>query len=106
MKEYKEIEEKIKEIILLQFNQTYPANKLSIKTNLNKEFEMDELDLIEIIMDIEDKFDMKNLLPDEEIDECKIIKDFVDLTFFHLNKFKYKEKTIKEKFTRFEIMDI
>ncbi|BBA84635.1 acyl carrier protein [endosymbiont of Euscepes postfasciatus] len=59
------IEQKIKNIISNKFNITH--DKLILIKSFKKELNIDSLDIIEIIMDIEDEFNI--VIPDEYVDK-------------------------------------
>lgn len=52
-------------------------NDIKDDTILFIDLGMDELDYIEIIMEIEERYDI--YITDSEIDKCVTIKDFIDL---------------------------
>lgn len=64
--------EKIKEIIAEQSN-LKDKNSLTMDTNLQEELGLDSLDAVEIIMRLEEEFDIQ--VPDEAFFEVKTIGD-------------------------------
>lgn len=68
--------EKIRDIITEQLNIDNPES-LTIDTNLLEDLDADSLDAVEIIMNIEEEFDIK--IPDEEIDNIKTIGDIISV---------------------------
>jgi len=74
--------EKVKEIIANQLS--VDIKKLTEKTNIAEELGADSLDVVEILMALEEEFDVS--IPDEAIPNIKTIKDVVD--FIENNKKK------------------
>jgi acyl carrier protein len=66
--------EKIKELIVDQTG--ISADELDLSTSLMNDIEADSLDAVEIIMAIEDEFEIE--IPDEEAEKFATIKDIVD----------------------------
>ncbi len=66
--------EKIKEIILDQLGLD-DDQEVTMETSLMKDLEADSLDAVEIIMAIEDDFDIE--IPDEDAEGFKTIGDIV-----------------------------
>ncbi len=98
----KELLNLIKEIIEVQFSIEPEDKEILLSSNLIKDFKADELDMIEIIMELEDEFDID--IPDKDMERWKTISDI----------YKYLCKTIilREKiielpvYNRFELLDI
>ncbi|SFE20457.1 acyl carrier protein [Peptostreptococcaceae bacterium pGA-8] len=65
--------EKIREIIVEQLNVEESA--VTMDTNLMKDLEADSLDAVEIIMGIEEEFDIE--IPDEEAEKFTLVGDLV-----------------------------
>lgn len=65
--------EKIRDIIVEQLS--VEPNMVSMDTNLMKDLEADSLDAVEIIMGIEEEFDME--IPDEEAEKFQLVSDLV-----------------------------
>ncbi len=66
--------EKVKEIIANQLS--VDVKKLTEKTNIAEELGADSLDVVEILMALEEEFEVS--IPDEAIPSIKTIKDVVD----------------------------
>ena len=66
--------EKIKEIIAEQLG-IEDTNLITLETSLTKDLEADSLDAVEIIMGIEDEFDLE--IPDEDAEKFLVIGDIV-----------------------------
>ena len=83
----------LKEILKVQFSDI----KVLKKSNFKIDFQADELDMVEIVMEIEDEFDLS--INDKKADKWKTVENI--LTYL------YKELDIKEPInSRFEILDI
>jgi acyl carrier protein len=65
--------EKIKEIIIEQLG--VDEDTITMNTHLMKDLEADSLDAVEIIMAIEDEFDIE--VPDEDAEKFQTIGDIV-----------------------------
>ena len=65
--------DKIKEIIVEQLGVEESA--VALDTNLMKDLEADSLDAVEIIMAIEDHFDIE--IPDEDAEKFQLVGDLV-----------------------------
>ena len=65
--------DKIKEIIVEQLGVEESA--VTLDTNLIKDLEADSLDAVEIIMAIEDEFDIE--IPDEDAEKFQTVGDLV-----------------------------
>lgn len=66
--------DKIKEIIVEQLN--VDESTVTMDTNLMKDLEADSLDAVEIIMAIEEKYDIE--IPDEEAEKFQTVADLVN----------------------------
>ena len=66
--------DKIKEIIAEQLS--VEEDSISMDTNLMKDLEADSLDAVEIIMTIEEEFDIE--IPDEEAENFQTVADLVN----------------------------
>ncbi len=66
--------EKIKEIIVEQLD--VDEDMVQLDTNLMKDLEADSLDAVEIILGIEEAFDLE--IPDEEAEKFETVQDLVD----------------------------
>lgn len=51
--------------------------KVKEDTVLDSELGLDSLDLVELVMDLEEAFDVE--IPDEKAEECHTVKDIVEL---------------------------
>ena len=65
--------DKIKEIIVEQLG--VEADAITMNTHLMKDLEADSLDAVEIIMAIEDEFEIE--VPDEDAEKFQTISDIV-----------------------------
>ena len=65
--------EKIKEIIMEQLS--VDESMVAMETNLMKDLEADSLDAVEIIMAIEEEYDIE--IPDEEAEKFQTVGDLV-----------------------------
>ena len=74
--------EKVKEIIANQLS--VDVKKLTEETNIAEELGADSLDVVEILMALEEEFEVS--IPDEAIPNIKTIKNVVD--FIENNKKK------------------
>ena len=72
--------EKVKEIIANQLSVN--IEKLTEKTNIAEELGADSLDVVEILMALEEEFNVS--IPDEAIPNIKTVKDVVE--FIDKNK--------------------
>ncbi len=66
--------EKIKNILAEQFDVEEKAN-LTMETDIADDLGADSLDVVEVLMSIEDEFQVE--IPDEEIENIKSIGDLV-----------------------------
>lgn len=67
------IEEKIFDIIVDQFN--VERDTISLETSFKNDLNADSLDLVELIMALEDEFDLE--LEDENIEDINTINDVI-----------------------------
>ena len=65
--------DKIKEIIVEQLS--VDESMVTLETNLMKDLEADSLDAVEIIMAIEEEYDIE--IPDEEAEKFQLVGDLV-----------------------------
>lgn len=65
--------EKIKDIIMEQLS--VDESMVTTETNLMKDLEADSLDAVEIIMAIEEEFDIE--IPDEDAEKFQLVGDLV-----------------------------
>ncbi|MFV0517949.1 MAG: acyl carrier protein [Aminipila sp.] len=73
--------DKIKEIIMEQLS--VEEDQITMETHLMKDLEADSLDAVEIIMAIEDEFDIE--VPDEDAEKFQCIGDIVKYVEEKLN---------------------
>ena len=66
--------EKIKELLASQFD--VDPNDLSMNTNIAVDLGADSLDVVELLAEIEDEFQLE--IPDEEIENIKTIGDLTE----------------------------
>ena len=66
--------EKIKEILAEQLDAD--ADEMTMDTNIARDLGADSLDVVELLMSIEDEFEVE--IPDEEIENIKTIGDLTD----------------------------
>lgn len=66
--------DKIKTILAEQLD--VDADTLTAETDIAKDLNADSLDVVEILMSIEDEFEVE--IPDEEIENIKTIGDLVE----------------------------
>lgn len=66
--------EKIKTILAEQLGAD--ADEMTMDTNIAKDLGADSLDVVELLMSIEDEFEVE--IPDEEIENIKTIGELVD----------------------------
>lgn len=66
--------DKIKTILAEQLD--VDEDSLTLETDIAKDLNADSLDVVEILMSIEDTFDVE--IPDEEIENIKTISDLVE----------------------------
>ncbi len=66
--------EKIKEILAEQLDAN--AEEMTMETRIDEDLGADSLDVVELLMSIEDEFEVE--IPDEEIESLKTIGDVVE----------------------------
>lgn len=66
--------EKIKDIISEQFN--IDEDDITMETSFRKDLDADSIDLVELIMSLEDEFDLE--VEDEEVENINTVEDAVD----------------------------
>ena len=66
--------EKIKNILAEQLDAD--AEEMTMETNIAKDLGADSLDVVELLMSIEDEFEVE--IPDEEIENIKTIGDLTE----------------------------
>ncbi len=65
--------EKIQEIIATQFDKD--IEDITMDTDIQEDFGADSLDVVDLLMNIEDEFDIA--IPDEDVTEMKTVSDLV-----------------------------
>lgn len=65
--------EKLQEIIAAQFDKD--TDDITMDTDVQEDFGADSLDIVDLLMTIEDEFDIA--IPDEEVTEMKTVSDLV-----------------------------
>ena len=65
--------EKVKEILSEQFD--VEEDSITPDTNLSEDLEADSLDVVDLLMSIEDEFEIE--VPDEEIENIKTVDQLV-----------------------------
>jgi acyl carrier protein len=73
--------DRIKELIVDQLG--IDDAEITMNTNLMKDLEADSLDAVEIIMAIEDEYDIE--IPDEEAEKMQVVSDLVKFVEDRLN---------------------
>lgn len=73
--------EKIKKILAEQLD--VDAEEMALDTNIAEDLGADSLDVVELLMSIEDEFDVE--IPDEEIENLKTIGDVVEYIQNNMN---------------------
>lgn len=71
--------EKIREIIATQFD--IPEENVTMETTVADDLGADSLDIVEVLMSIEDEFDVE--IPDEAIEDIKSVGDLVNYIESH-----------------------
>lgn len=66
--------EKVKQMLADQLDAD--ESELTMETNIAKDLDADSLDVVELLMTIEDEFNIE--IPDEEIENIKTIGDLTD----------------------------
>ena len=75
-----EIFEKIKDIVVEQLGIEEP-DRIQMETSMTKDLEADSLYVIEVIMAIEEEFDIE--IPDEEAEQFTTMEDIVNYVSEH-----------------------
>ena len=66
--------EKIRDIISIQFN--IDKQEITMKTDFRKDLGADSIDLVELIMSLEEEFDLE--VEDEEVENINTVEDAVE----------------------------
>ncbi len=67
------IEERLKEIIIKQFGEG--EKPVTLETSFVNDLEVDSLDMVELVMELEDEFDVN--IPDEDAEKIQTVGDAV-----------------------------
>lgn len=65
------IEERVKEVIEEQFGE-----EVDFSADIQKEYDLDSIDLMDFIMTLEEEFDIR--FSDEDMEEMKSVDDIID----------------------------
>ncbi len=65
--------EKVKVILAEQFD--VEEDEITLETNLEEDLSADSLDVVDLLMSIEDEFEIE--IPDEEIDNIRTVAELV-----------------------------
>ncbi|MDO4460215.1 MAG: acyl carrier protein [Clostridia bacterium] len=71
--------EKLKAILADQFDAA--EDEITVETNLSEDLEADSLDVVDLLMSIEDEFEVE--IPDEEVENLKTVGDIVEYIESH-----------------------
>ncbi len=71
--------EKLKSILAEQFDAE--EDSITTETNLQEDLEADSLDVVDLLMSIEDEFEVE--IPDEEVESIKTVGDIVEYIESH-----------------------
>ena len=77
-----EIEKIIKEILAEQLNQK--LEQIQLDSSLIKDLKADSLDVVELVMTLEEKFNIQ--IPDEEAEKISTVRDIVNYMKKHTEK--------------------
>ena len=72
--------EKLKEIIIEQIK--IDPDEITLDSNLSKDLEADSLDQVEVLMALEDEFDIE--IPDEDAEKFVTVRDIVEYLEKHI----------------------
>ncbi len=76
------VEERLKEIIIKQFVEG--GKPVTLTTSFVNDLEADSLDIVELVMELEDEFDVS--IPDEDAEKLQTIGDAVKYISEHTQK--------------------
>ncbi len=76
------IEERLKEIIIKQFGEG--ENTVTLESSFVNDLEVDSFDMVELVMELEDEFDVN--IPDEDAQKMETIGDAVNYINEHTQK--------------------
>ncbi len=71
--------EKLKSILAEQFDAE--EDSITSETNLQEDLEADSLDVVDLLMSIEDEFEVE--IPDDEVENIKTVGDIVEYIESH-----------------------
>jgi acyl carrier protein len=71
--------EKLKSILAEQFDAE--EDSITAETSLTEDLEADSLDVVDLLMSIEDEFEVE--IPDDEVENIKTVGDIVDYIESH-----------------------
>ena len=72
--------EKVKAILSNQFD--VEADTITAETNIMEDLGADSLDVVDMLMSLEDEFDVE--IPDEEIEKMRLVSDVVSYIEEHM----------------------
>lgn len=103
---YREIKNKVIEIVVSQFSGYYGSdidiNSISINSTFKEvDKSFDDLDLIEIVMEVEDTFDLS--IDDNVADLWETVNDIINYVYSGTEK---DAEEINIEISRFEIMEL
>ncbi len=76
------IEEKLKEMIIKQFGES--EKTVTLETSFLNDMGADSLDIVELVMELEDEFDVS--IPDEDAEKMQTVGDVVKFINEHTHK--------------------
>ncbi len=76
------VEEKLKEIIIKQFEED--GKPVTLETSFVNDLGADSLDIVELVMELEDAFDLS--IPDEDAEKIQTVGDTVKYINEHIHK--------------------
>ncbi len=76
------VEERLKEIIIKQFGES--DKQVTLATSFVNDLEADSLDIVELVMELEDAFDVS--IPDEDAEKMQTVGDAVKYINEHTQK--------------------
>jgi acyl carrier protein len=76
------IEERLKEIVIKQFGES--EKPVTLETSFVNDLEADSLDIVELVMELEDEFDVS--IPDEDAEKMQTVGDAVKYINEHTQK--------------------
>lgn len=72
--------EKVKAILSAQFD--VEEDSITPETNIEEDLGADSLDVVDVLMSLEDEFDVE--IPDEEIENIRLVNDLVSYIELHM----------------------